>query len=100
MSTKEMAQNEFGTITLEPAPPANGSGNLMFALFAFVVYFNLTSVGVNWISSGRVPFGTFMLSLHGGTLACGTLWLIVRHNQLSWRMLLPRPSRQPTVEPS
>ncbi len=28
MSTKEMAQNEFGTITLEPAPPANGSGNL------------------------------------------------------------------------
>lgn len=71
-------------------PRVGRSGNLMFALFAFVIYFNLTSIGVNWITSGRVPFGTFMLSLHGGTFACGALWLAMRHNQLSWRRLLPR----------
>ena len=71
-------------------PRVGRSGNLMFALFSFVIYFNLTSVGVNWISSGRVPFGTFMLTLHGGTLACAALWLTMRHNQLSWRRLWPR----------
>lgn len=73
-------------------PRVGRSGNLMFALFSFVIYFNLTSIGVNWISSGRVQFGPFMLILHGGTLACGALWLTLRHNQVSWRRLLPRRS--------
>ena len=80
----------IGLVISHVNPRVGRSGNLMFALFAFVIYFNLTSVGVNWISSGRVSFGAFMLSLHGGTLACGVFWLFVRHNQLSWRTLLPR----------
>ena len=90
----------MGLVISHVNPRVGRSGNLMFALFAFVVYFNLTSVGVNWISSGRVSFGAFMLGLHGGTLACGMLWLFVRHNQLSWHMVLPRSSRQPTGKSS
>ncbi len=50
-------------------PRAGRSGNLVFALFAFVVYFNLLNLGQSWISSGRVGFATFVLALHGGVLA-------------------------------
>ncbi|RYF56814.1 MAG: LPS export ABC transporter permease LptF, partial [Comamonadaceae bacterium] len=41
-------------ITVSSANPRVGrSGNLIFALFAFVVYFNLLNLGQSWISSGR-----------------------------------------------
>jgi lipopolysaccharide export system permease protein len=75
-------------------PRAGRSGNLVFALFAFVVYYNLLNLGQSWISGGRAGFATFMLVLHGGTLALAALWLGKQHNNWAW----PRPRFKRTVK--
>ncbi|MDM0013364.1 LPS export ABC transporter permease LptF [Variovorax sp. J22P168] len=67
-------------------PRVSRSGNLLFALFAFVVYFNLLNLGQNWIASGRFSMLGFMALLHGGMLLLGLLWLGKR--QFNWA--LPR----------
>jgi lipopolysaccharide export system permease protein len=61
-------------------PRAGRSGNLVFALFAFIVYYNLLNIGQSWITSGRAGFGAFMLSLHGGALLVAVAWLAKQHN--------------------
>ncbi|WP_406625486.1 LPS export ABC transporter permease LptF [Acidovorax sp. SDU_ACID1] len=68
-------------------PRAGRSGSLVFALFAFVVYYNLMTVGQSWIAAGRLGLPSFMLALHGGTLLLGLLLLAARHNHWSPRML-------------
>src|SRR5262249_48316433 len=78
-------------VTVSSVNPRVGrSGNLVFALFAFVVYFNLLNLGQSWISSGRVPFGPFMLVLHGGTFALAAFWLGKQHNNWGLAPLLRR----------
>lgn len=68
-------------VTVSSANPRVGrSGNLVFALFAFVVYFNLLNLGQSWIGTGRASFAAFVLALHGGTLAAALLWLAKQHN--------------------
>jgi len=74
-------------------PRAGRSGNLVFALFAFIVYYNLLNLGQNWIGSGRVGFVTFMAGLHGGAFLLGALWLGKQHNNWSW----PRLQRRRTA---
>ena len=70
-------------ITVSSVNPRVGrSGNLVFALFAFVVYFNLLNMGQSWISDGRARFGPYMLVVHGGILLAGVFWLAKQHN--SW----------------
>jgi lipopolysaccharide export system permease protein len=70
-------------------PRAGRSGNLIFALFAFVVYFNLLNMGQGWISTGRVGFAPLLIGLHGGVLLVSLLWLAKQHNNWSlpsvWR---------------
>lgn len=61
-------------------PRVGRSGNLLFALFAFVVYYNMLNLGQSWISSGRYGMGSFMLLLHGGVLLIGVAWLVLRNN--------------------
>lgn len=68
-------------------PRAGRSGNLVFALFAFVVYFNLLNIGQSWVTTGRAGFAGFMLGLHGGVFALSALWLAKQHN--SWTVLRP-----------
>lgn len=81
-------------------PRAGRGGNLLFALFSFVVYYNLINLGQNWIESGRVDFVPFMFALHGGVLALALLWLAKRHNQWSFRDMLPkRPAGTPAQLP-
>ncbi|HYF44479.1 MAG TPA: LPS export ABC transporter permease LptF [Ramlibacter sp.] len=70
-------------------PRAGRSGNLVFALFAFVVYYNLLNLGQSWIGAGRASFLGFLLSLHGGTLLLALLWLGKQHN--NWKLRLPLP---------
>jgi lipopolysaccharide export system permease protein len=67
-------------------------GNLALALFIFVVYYNFINLGQSWISSGKVQFVPYLIALHGGVLTLALSWLAVRHNNWSWRQLLP--SRQ------
>jgi lipopolysaccharide export system permease protein len=73
-------------------PRASRSGHLVFALFAFVVYYNLLNLGLNWIGTGRASFAGFLLGLHGCAFAIGLLWLGQQHNNWSLRRLL-RPRR-------
>ena len=65
-------------------PRVGRSANLVFALFAFVVYFNLLGLGQNWIASAKMSFANWFLTLHGGILAMGSLLLIKEHN--NWHL--------------
>ena len=66
-------------------PRVGRSGNLLLALFAFVIYYNMLNIGQSWISSGRYGMGSFMLLLHGGVLLIGVAWLALRNNNWSAR---------------
>ncbi|MDB5873205.1 MAG: putative permease [Ramlibacter sp.] len=80
-------------------PRAGRSGNLVFALFAFVVYYNLLNLGQSWIGSGQARFGGFLLALHGGVMLAGMLWLAKQHNNWTvrqlWRRRKPVPGDTP-----
>jgi lipopolysaccharide export system permease protein len=71
-------------------PRVGRSANLVFAMFAFVLYYNLLGLGQSWISSGRYDLIPLMLTLHGGTFALAILWLGKAHNNWNWRRLLPK----------
>ena len=73
-------------------PRVGRSGNLVFSMFAFVVYFNLLNLGQNWIASGQVGFSEFLVGLHGGVFVLALLWLAQRHNNWDLRQLLGRRS--------
>ncbi|WP_353235724.1 LPS export ABC transporter permease LptF [Diaphorobacter ruginosibacter] len=76
-------------------PRAGRSSSLAFALFAFVVYFNLMTVGQSWVAAERIGMLSFMAMLHGGTFVLALLMLTARHNQWSIRAwLTSRPARR------
>ena len=66
-------------------PRASRSGNLVFALFAFIVYYNFMVLGQSWVSADKIGLLPFMVLLHGGILAFSTLLLAARHNHWSLR---------------
>ena len=73
-------------------PRAGGSGSLMLALFAFIVYYNLMTLGENWVASGKLGMPAMTALLHGGTLALALLVLLARHTRWSPRDLWRRPA--------
>ena len=50
--------------------------NLLFALLAFAVYYNLINLSEAWIASGKASMATVMVGAHGGAfvLATALLW--------------------------
>jgi lipopolysaccharide export system permease protein len=76
-------------------PRAARSTSLVFALFAFIVYYNLMTLGQSWVGAGRLGLIPFMTSLHGGMLVVAAAILAARHNQWSIRNLLRRQAVQP-----
>ena len=81
-------------IGLSAASPRRASNwNLLFALLAFVVYYNLINLGQSWIERGQASFGLFLLVLHGGVLVVGLAWLAKQHNNWTFRQLLRRGVR-------
>ncbi len=64
-------------------PRASRSANLIFALFAFVVYYNLVNLGQAWIAGGKVKWVPFMVLLHGGACVFSLVWLLKRHTGFS-----------------
>ena len=76
-------------------PRAGRGFGIALALLAFVTYYNLQNLGYSRIASGQTSFATWMLSLHGGVLAFTLLWMTARHNQWSWRNLLPNRASSP-----
>jgi lipopolysaccharide export system permease protein len=81
-------------IAVSSVNPRVGRGaNLVFSLFAFVLYYNLLNLGQNWISSARFGFGVFFLGLHGSAFVLGALWLARGHYNWHWHHLFgARPS--------
>jgi lipopolysaccharide export system permease protein len=76
-------------ITVSSANPRAGrSGNLVFALFAFVVYYNLLNLGQSWVSGGQVGFFVLLLTLHGTVMLAALLTLAKQHN--NWALRQPR----------
>jgi len=91
-----MAITAFNFVLLAVAvstsnPRAGKSGNLMFLLFAFIVYYNLLNMGQSWVMSQKVHWLELMLWMHGSVCLLCSLWLAKRH--YGWR-LLPRLSRK------
>jgi len=68
---------------------------MMFALFSFVIYYNLLNLGQRWISTGQVEFLPFLLGLHGGIFGLGLLWLAKQHNHWSLRLRARRAPPSP-----
>ena len=82
-------------ITVSSVNPRVGrSGNLVFALFAFVVYYNLLNFSQSWIANGRASFLALFLLLHGGTFVAAVLWLGKQHNNWALAPLLRRVRRK------
>ena len=75
-------------------PRLGRNGNLGFAFFAFVAYYNLLNLGQSWISDGKTSFGGMMLAAHGGTFVLAWLWLLKRHNNWTLRAALRRRERR------
>jgi lipopolysaccharide export system permease protein len=73
-------------------PRIGKSVNLVFALFTFVIYFNLVNLGQSWIAGGKLSSASYMLALHGGVFTLAVLWLSKGHNNWHWNWLLPKPS--------
>lgn len=74
-------------------PRVGRSGNLLFSVFAFVVYYNLINMGQSWIAYGRTTLAVYMAQLHGGVLLAGLFWLARRHFNWSGRSMLRRLRR-------
>jgi lipopolysaccharide export system permease protein len=65
-------------------PRAGRSGNLVFLLFSFVLYFNLVNLGSSWITAGKFHWISYMLAVHGGVFALTCVWLAKRHYNWRW----------------
>lgn len=85
-------------------PRVGRSGNLLLALFAFVIYYNMLNIGQSWISSGRFSMAGFMVMLHGGVLLLNLAWLSARQNNWGSRRTkrsraaaVPTPKIEPTT---
>lgn len=57
-------------------PRRASNWNLLFALLAFVVYYNLINLTQAWVAGGRMSMGVSLLGLHGSTFgaALALLW--------------------------
>lgn len=57
-------------------PRRASNWNLLFALLAFVVYYNFINLSQAWVGTGRFGMGTALVALHGGAflLALALIW--------------------------
>jgi lipopolysaccharide export system permease protein len=57
-------------------PRRAGSWNLLYALLAFVVYYNLLNLSQAWVATAKLAIGPMLLLLHGGmfVFAATLLW--------------------------
>lgn len=77
----------IGTSATNPRRATNW--NLLFALLAFVVYYNLINLSQAWVASGRLTLGGALLGLHGGALALALGLIAWRDRAAVWRFPWP-----------
>lgn len=80
-------------VAMTQVNPRSGRGNnLMLAIFIFLVYNNLLTLGQNWVQSGVVSLGSLMLALHGGVFVLSLAWLLKRQLNLQWPTWVQGPT--------
>lgn len=73
-------------IGLSPVNPRRASNwNLVFALLAFVVYFNLINLTQSWVATRQLRLEVALLWLHGSALGGGMLLLWWRNHATTWK---------------
>ena len=74
-------------------PRRASNWNLLFALLAFFVYYNLINLSQAWVASGRTAMGATLVGLHGAAFASALMLLWWREHAAVTR--LPwQPARQ------
>ena len=75
----------IGLAATQPRRASNW--NLLLALLAFFVYYNLVNLSQIWVAGGRMSMASALLALHGGAflLALALLWWRDHAAVISWR---------------
>jgi lipopolysaccharide export system permease protein len=68
LATANLLLLGLGLAATNPRRPSNW--NLLFALLAFIVYFNLINLTQVWVGNGRMGLGTALAAVHGGAFGC------------------------------
>ncbi len=85
----------LGAAVASGNPRAGRGGSFVFALLAFVFYYNLINMSQSWIASGQFRFTNVIFILHGSAFALGALWMAKRHNNWSfWAYLKSLRNRE------
>ncbi|MEO7243642.1 MAG: LptF/LptG family permease [Rubrivivax sp.] len=74
----------IGLAATQPRRASNW--NLLFALLAFVVYYNLINLTQAWVAGGRLGLGTALLVLHGGVLGLALALIVWRDHASVWSL--------------
>ena len=61
-------------------PRRANNWNLLFALLAFIVYFNLINLSQSWVGNGRVELPRALVAVHGSALLLALFIIWVRDN--------------------
>ena len=80
-------------------PRRASNWNLLFALLAFLVYYNLINLSQAWIANGRIGMGTALLGLHGGVFALAMALIWWRDHGAVWRLRRRKP-QAPSAAPA
>lgn len=84
-------------------PRRASNWNLLFALLAFIVYFNLINLTQSWVVNGKYALGSSLLGLHGVAFIVNMLLLAWRDmgNRFSmpWKRVPPSPPAPPPAPP-
>lgn len=59
-------------------PRRASNWNLLFALLAFIVYFNLINLTQTWVVGNKMKLGPALMALHGGAFLVTLLLLLWR----------------------
>jgi lipopolysaccharide export system permease protein len=81
-------------------PRRASNWNLLFALLAFAVYYNLVTLSQSWVANGRVPMLPALLGVHGLTFAAALALLWWRDHAAVLQRLRPRRAQPLAVEGS
>lgn len=74
LATANLLLLGLGLAATNPRRPSNW--NLLFALLAFIVYYNLINLAQAWVTNGRMGLGVALAGVHGGAfvLALALMW--------------------------
>jgi lipopolysaccharide export system permease protein len=84
LGAANLALLAVGVAASNPRRPSNW--NLVFALLAFVTYFNLINLSQAWVGSGRQALWPTMLVLHGGMFLLAWCLILYRERAAVWRL--------------